>query len=50
MKGIIMEYVKKICPICRNGVLILDTVNRTDVYCTLKCLSESFIEMSEIKN
>ena len=45
-----MEFVKKICPICRNEVRILDTVSKKDVYCTFKCLSESFIEMSEIKN
>ena len=36
-----MDYIKKICPICGNEFIILNTVEEKAVYCTLKCLSES---------
>jgi hypothetical protein len=36
-----MDYIKKICPICRNEFVVLDIVEEKAVYCTLKCLLES---------
>lgn len=36
-----MDYIRKICPICRNEFIVLNTVEEKAVYCTLKCLLES---------
>jgi hypothetical protein len=36
-----MNYIKKICPICKNEFLVLTNAEEKAVYCTLKCLSES---------
>jgi hypothetical protein len=36
-----MDYIKKICPICKNEFIVLNSVKEKAIYCTLKCLSES---------
>ena len=38
-----MNYVIKICPICRNEFLVLDIAEEKAVYCTIKCLSEGSV-------
>lgn len=42
-----MDYIKKICPICGNEFVILNTVEEKAIYCTLKCLSESQDKMNK---
>jgi transcription elongation factor Elf1 len=34
-----MEYVTKTCPICGHEFVVLETVERKAIYCTLECLS-----------
>jgi hypothetical protein len=41
-----MDYITKICPICRKEFIILNAVEEKAVYCTLKCLSESQDKMN----
>jgi hypothetical protein len=36
-----MDYIRKICPICKNEFIVLNTAQEKAVYCTIKCLSES---------
>jgi hypothetical protein len=43
-----MDYIKKICPICRNEFIVLNSVKEKAIYCTLKCLSESQDTMNGI--
>ena len=42
-----MEYVRKICPICQNEFIVLDTVEEKAVYCTIKCLMESQADLNK---
>ncbi len=43
-----MNYVRKICPICREEFFVLDNAEEKAVYCNLKCLLESTDRMNEI--
>ena len=43
-----MNYIRKICPICREEFFVLDNAQEKAVYCNLKCLLESIDRMSEI--
>jgi hypothetical protein len=35
-----MNYIRKNCPNCGNEFVVLENVERKDVYCTVKCLLE----------
>ncbi|WP_197078830.1 MULTISPECIES: hypothetical protein [Methanosarcina] len=39
-------YIKKICPVCGNEFIVLETMEKKAVYCTLHCLSISEYEQS----
>ncbi len=42
-----MNYIRKICPKCRNEFVVLKKVEEKAVYCTLECLLESHNESKE---
>lgn len=42
-----MNYIRKNCPNCGNEFVVLENVERKDVYCTLKCLSECQYKLKE---
>ncbi len=42
-----MDYIRKSCPKCGNEFFVLNTVKGNEVYCTLKCLSESQEKMNK---
>lgn len=42
-----MNYITKTCPNCGNEFVVLENVEREDVYCTLKCLLEFQYKLKE---
>lgn len=43
-----MDYIRKVCPICKEEFFVLDTASEKAEYCNFKCLLESVDKMSEI--
>ena len=43
-----MNYIRKICPTCREEFFVLDNAQEKAVYCNLKCLLESIDRMNEM--
>lgn len=42
-----MDYIRKICPVCKNEFIVLNSVKDKAVYCTIKCLLESQDKMNK---